>query len=577
MRYSKFFIPSLKEDPKEAAIKSHRLLLRAGYIRQISGGIYAYLPLGFKALKKLENLIREEMNSAGAIEISMPFVQPLELWRQSGRDEDYGRELLRFKDRQDRDFCLAPTYEEAITDLVKKNIRSYKELPLILYQVHLKFRDEIRPRYGLMRAKEFIMKDAYSFDINEEGLDKSYKIMKNAYERIFKRLGFEFRFIKADSGEIGGSFSEELMVFSEYGEDKVVVCSNCGYSASFDDAEWAKEYHESLGSCRQPRMTKLFTPDKKSVEDVSEYLKIDKACFAKTIIYESEKGFIAAMVRGDHEVNEHKLKKATGIKDLTLAKEEDVERITGSPCGFAGPFRLHGINLIIVDEEITAQEYWITGANEKDAHMANVKPDRDFTPDIVAKIRNIGDGDMCLRCASRLSVKNTIELGHIFKLGEKYSLTMDAKFLDESGASKNFVMGCYGIGVGRTLQALVEIFSDENGINLPVCISPFIVCVVSLNTGDEKIVSLADRIYNDLLKAGNDVLYDDRKLSAGVKLKDVDLIGIPLKIIIGNKTIKDGKYELAIKKTGKREFYDNLDDLYNKVTTLVKTEFLNMI
>ncbi|MCL5673182.1 MAG: proline--tRNA ligase [Deltaproteobacteria bacterium] len=565
MRYSQFFIPSLKEDPKEAVLQSHKLMLRAGYVRQFSGGIYAYLPLGYKSLKKLENIIREEMNNAGAIELSMPFVQPLELWKQSGRDKDYGKELLRFKDRQDRDFCLAPTYEEAITDLVGKNVHSYKELPLTLYQIHLKFRDEMRPRYGLMRAKEFIMKDAYSFDIDSEGLDESYRKMKKAYTNLFKRLGFDFIFIKADSGEIGGSYSEELMVISEYGEDKIAICNNCGYSASLESAVSAGNFPEPLKSCRQPKMTKLATPDKKTIEEVSGYLKIDAESFAKTIIYESEIGFIAAMVRGDREINEHKLKKIAEVKELNLAKEKDIENITCAPCGFAGPFGLQNIKLIIIDEEIQAQEYWITGANEKDFHMANVKPGRDFIADITADIRTVKDGDICLRCAGRLNVKNTIELGHIFKLEEKYSSVMDAGFLDEKGINKHFVMGCYGIGVGRTFQALIEIFSDENGINLPVSVSPFAVSVVSLNPNDENIKNIADKIYSDLLKSGIDVLYDDRKLSAGVKLKDNDLIGIPMKIIIGNKTIKENKFELSIRKTGEKEFYDNLEDLYARI------------
>ncbi|MHB1693291.1 MAG: proline--tRNA ligase [bacterium] len=565
MRYSQFFIPSLKEDPKEAVLQSHKLMLRAGYVRQLSGGIYAYLPLGYKSLKKLENIIREEMNNAGAIELSMPFVQPLELWKQSGRDKDYGKELLRFKDRQDRDFCLAPTYEEVITDLVGKNVHSYKELPLTLYQIHLKFRDEMRPRYGLMRAKEFIMKDAYSFDIDSEGLDESYRKMKKAYTNLFKRLGFDFIFIKADSGEIGGSYSEELMVISEYGEDKIAICNNCGYSASLESAVSAGNFPEPLKSCRQPKMTKLATPDKKTIEEVSGYLKIDAESFAKTIIYESELGFIAAMVRGDREINEHKLKKIAEVKELNLAKEKDVENITCAPCGFAGPFGLQNIKLIIIDEEIQAQEYWITGANEKDFHMANVKPGRDFIADITADIRTVKDGDICLRCAGHLNVKNTIELGHIFKLEEKYSSVMDAGFLDEKGINKHFVMGCYGIGVGRTFQALIEIFSDENGINLPVSVSPFVVSVVSLNPNDENIKNIADKIYGDLLKSGIDVLYDDRKLSAGVKLKDNDLIGIPMKIIIGNKTIKENKFELSIRKTGEKEFYDSLEDLYARI------------
>ena len=571
MRYSSFFIPSLKEDPKEAVLKSHKLLLRAGYVRQLSGGIYTYLPLGLKSLRKLEDIIRQEMNSAGAVELSMPFVQPLDLWKESGRDEDYGKELLRFKDRQDRDFCLAPTYEEVVTDLVKKNVKSYKELPLTLYQIHLKFRDEMRPRFGLMRAKEFIMKDAYSFDADEERLDESYKKMKRAYENIFKRLGFDFKFIKAEAGEIGGNYSEELMVFSEYGEDKIVICEDCGYAASIDEADSASDYRGPLESCRQPKMTKLFTPDKKSVEEVGEYLKVDKACFAKTLIYETESGFIAAMVRGDREINERKLKKAAGVKNLFLAKEQDVERITGAPCGFAGPFGLNGLNLIVIDEEINNSEYWITGANEKDAHMANVKPGRDFTPDIAANIRSVQAGDKCAGCSSGvLTVKNAIELGHIFKLGEKYSNILNAKFLDEKGEARFFVMGCYGIGVGRTLQTLIEVFSDDNGINLPVSVSPFSMAVVNLNANDEKITGVSEKIYGDLTAMGIDVIYDDRKLSAGIKLKDIDLIGIPFKIVVGNRTIKDNKYELNIKESGITETFGDLESLYKRVGELLK-------
>ncbi|MHB1546068.1 MAG: proline--tRNA ligase [bacterium] len=570
MRYSSFFIPSLKEDPKEAVLKSHKLLLRAGYVRQLSGGIYTYLPLGLKSLRKLEDIIRQEMNFAGAVELSMPFVQPLDLWKESGRDEDYGKELLRFKDRQDRDFCLAPTYEEVVTDLVKKNIKSYKELPLTLYQIHLKFRDEMRPRFGLMRAKEFIMKDAYSFDSDVAGLDESYKKMKQAYENIFKRLGFDFKFIKAEAGEIGGNYSEELMVFSEYGEDRIVICENCGYAASIDEADSVPDCHGPLESCRQPRMTKLFTPDKKSVEEVGGYLKIDKTCFAKTLIYETESGFVAALVRGDREINERKLKKAAGVKNLFLAKEGDVERITGAPCGFAGPFDLKDINLIVIDEEINNSEYWITGANEKDSHMANVKPGRDFIPDIVASIRSVQPGDKCVSCQGVLNVKNAIELGHIFKLGEKYSSILSAKFLDEKGEARFFVMGCYGIGVGRTLQTLIEVFSDDNGINLPVAVSPFSIAVVSLNANDEKISAVSEKIYSDLSAMGIDVIYDDRKLSAGIKLKDIDLIGIPFKIVVGNRTIKDNKYELNIKKDRTTETFDDLESLYKRADELLK-------
>ncbi len=572
MRYSEFFIPSLKEDPREAVLKSHKLLLRAGYIRQLAGGVYIYLPLGYKSLKKLEEIIRREMSAAGAIELSMPFVQPLDLWKESGRDEDYGRELLRFKDRQDRGFCLAPTYEEVITDLVKKNVKSYKELPMTLYQIHLKFRDEMRPRFGLMRAKEFIMKDAYSFDRDEAGLNVSYEKMKHAYENIFRRLGFDFKFIKAEAGEIGGSYSEELMVFSEYGEDKIVICENCGYAVSIDEADSISDRQDPIGSCRQPKMTKLFTPDKKSVEEVGEYLKLNKTYFAKTIIYETESGFIAGVVRGDREINERKLKKAAGVKNLFLAEKSKVESITGAPCGFAGPFGLKKGSVIVIDEEINNSEYWITGANEKDTHMANVKPGRDFIPDVVANIRSVQVGDKCIKCSGDLKIKNSIELGHIFKLGDKYSRILNAKFLDEKGKSKFFVMGCYGIGVGRTLQTLIEVFSDEFGINLPVALSPFTVAVVALNMGNEQIVALSESIYKNIMNMGIDVLYDDRKLSPGIKLKDIDLIGIPFKIVIGNRTIKEKKYEVIIRIDNTKEIYDNIESLCERVRELSKIE-----
>jgi prolyl-tRNA synthetase len=421
-----------------------------------------------------------------------------------------------------------------------------------------------------MRAKEFIMKDAYSFDSDVAGLDESYKKMKRAYENIFKRLGFDFKFIKAEAGEIGGNYSEELMVFSEYGEDRIVICENCGYAASIDEADSVPDCHGPLESCRQPRMTKLFTPDKKSVEEVGGYLKIDKTCFAKTLIYETESGFVAALVRGDREINERKLKKAAGVKNLFLAKEGDVERITGAPCGFAGPFDLKDINLIVIDEEINNSEYWITGANEKDSHMANVKPGRDFIPDIVASIRSVQPGDKCVSCQGVLNVKNAIELGHIFKLGEKYSSILSAKFLDEKGEARFFVMGCYGIGVGRTLQTLIEVFSDDNGINLPVAVSPFSIAVVSLNANDEKISAVSEKIYSDLSAMGIDVIYDDRKLSAGIKLKDIDLIGIPFKIVVGNRTIKDNKYELNIKKDRTTETFDDLESLYKRADELLK-------
>lgn len=571
MRYSQFFIPSLKEDPKEAVLKSHKLLLRAGYVRQLSGGIYTYLPLGLRALRKLEEIIRSEMNAAGAIELSMPFVQPLEIWKESGRDKDYGRELLRFKDRQDRDFCLAPTYEEVITDLVKKNVRSYKELPLTLYQIHLKFRDEMRPRFGLMRAKEFIMKDAYSFDADEAGLAESYGKMRTAYINIFNRLGFDFKFIKAEAGEIGGDYSEELMVFSEYGEDRIVLCEGCGYAGSIDEAPAVPASGATAqDSCRQPRMAKLETPGKKSVEEVSGYLKIDKTLFAKTIIYETESGFVAGVVRGDREINEHKLKKAAGVKNLFLAKESDVERITGAPCGFAGPFGLEGRARIVADPEIGNSGYWVTGANLKDAHMANVMPGRDFVADITADIRSVQEGDACPRCSGgTLAIKSAIELGHIFKLGEKYSSVLNAKFLDEKGDSKFFVMGCYGIGVGRTLQTLIEAFSDESGINLPVSVSPFEIAVVSLNPADSEISAISEKIYSALKAKGIDALYDDRKLSAGVKLKDIDLIGIPFKVVIGNRTVKERKYELSIRKGGTVELFGDTESLYERIAGLV--------
>jgi prolyl-tRNA synthetase len=549
MRYSRYFLPTLKETPSEAEVPSHQLMFRAGMIRKLAAGIYSYLPYGLRAIRKVEAIIREEMNRAGAIELLLPFVQPAELWQESHRWEAYGKELLRLKDRHDRDCCLGPTHEEVITDLARREIRSYRQLPVNLYQIQTKFRDEIRPRFGIMRAREFIMKDAYSFDADQQGVDESYQKMVDAYHRIFTRCGLKFRAVEAETGLIGGSFSHEFMVLAETGEETIVSCTACSYAANIEKAEFRRADNGSgkSGNPEKP-IEKVMTPEKRTVEEVTQFLQVRAADLVKTLIFESEKGCVAALVRGDHEISERKIKDAFGVEDIRLAGERQVEEITRAPKGFAGP--LHLTIPIIADLDIEGMADFVTGANEKDAHLLHVRVGRDFQVTRFADLRTFSPGDRCPRCGGETRTDKGIEVGHTFKLGTKYSKAMGATFLDGEGKEREFVMGCYGIGVGRTVASAIEQSYDENGIIFPMPIAPFHVLVLPVNMKIDLLKSAAEEIYQGLLAEGVDVLLDDREETPGVKFKDSDLLGVPLRVTLGEKNLKKGLVEIKTRKSG---------------------------
>jgi len=547
MRYSQMMIPTLKEDPSEAEVLSHKLMLRAGMIRKLAAGIYSYLPLAQKVLRKTEQIIREEMNQAGAQEVTLPFVQPAEIWQRSGRWNIYGKELLRLKDRNDRDFCLGPTHEEVITELVKNEVTSYRQLPLNLYQIHIKFRDEIRPRFGIMRAREFVMKDAYSFDADEKGAEESYQRMYQAYHNIFKRCGLVFRAVEADTGPIGGSFSHEFMVLAETGEDSIFSCNECDYAASRDKAEIGKSEDESTNPLSFGELKRVETPNKRTVEEVTQFLNIKPEQLIKTLIFQEGEHTIAALIRGDHEINELKLQNLLKTKDIRLAGDETIEKVTRAPKGFAGPV---GLKIrIIADNSLKAMKDFVTGGNEKDVHLVNANLNRDFKVDSFCDLRFAVGGDSCPRCNhGQLVMSRGIEVGHIFKLGTKYSKALGANFLDAQGKSKHMIMGCYGIGVGRTVAAAIEQNNDENGIIFPMSIAPFQVIIVSVKPKNPEIKEASEKIYDDLIDAGIDVILDDRDERPGIKFKDADLIGIPLRITVGAK-IKDGLVDIKLRKS----------------------------
>jgi prolyl-tRNA synthetase len=549
LRYSNFFLPTLKEDPADAEVVSHKLMVRAGMIRKLAAGIYNYLPLGLRSIRKVENIVREEMNRAGAIELLMPMVLPAELWEESGRWDKYGKELLRFKDRAEREFCLGPTHEEIITDIVRREIRSYKQLPINLYQIQTKFRDEIRPRFGVMRAREFIMKDAYSFDADDEGADKSYSAMYNAYCRIFERCGLEFRAVLADTGNIGGSFSHEFMVLAPTGEDVIMSCNKCDYAANLELAEIGERGKEEIVSEIENPIREVHTPNLRTVEQVASFLNVKPSKLVKTMIVETDRELVVALVRGDHELSLTKLKKAIGADFVQLASERKIEEVTGGPLGFSGPV---GIRVkIIADRSIKNIKNAVTGANKRDYHLINVNLGRDFQVSQFADIRVASDEDSCPRCSDGvLRSSRGIEVGHVFKLGTKYSEAMNATFVDADGKERFFIMGCYGIGIGRTVAAAIEQNYDENGIVFPLSLAPFQIVVLPLNMKDERIKSVGEDIYRKLINLGTDVIIDDREESAGIKFKDADLIGIPIHITVGPRTLKEDAVEIKLRKVG---------------------------
>jgi prolyl-tRNA synthetase len=550
MRYSQYLLPTLKEIPSEADVPSHQLMLRAGMIRKLASGIYSYLPLGLRAIQKVESIIREEMNRAGAIEVLLPFVQPAEIWQESHRWEEYGKELLRVRDRHNRDYCLGPTHEEVITDIARREIRSYRQMPINLYQIQTKFRDEIRPRFGVMRAREFIMKDAYSFDVDEKGADESYQKMVDAYTRIFTRCGLKFKMVEAESGVIGGTFSHEFMVLAETGEETIVSCTHCSYAANIEKAEFKRP--EASGRILDKELLKplqkVLTPDKRTVEEVTQFLQVSPKDLIKTLIFDTDKACIAALVRGDHEISEKKLKAVLGTENLQLAGEEMVEELTHAPKGFAGPI---GLSIpMIADMDIQKMVNFVTGANEKDAHLIHVNLMRDFEVDQFVDIRKFSPGDRCPLCGKETRIDKGIEVGHTFKLGTKYSKAMGATYLDNQGKEKEIVMGCYGIGLGRTVAAAIEQSYDQNGIIFPMPITPFQILLLPVNLKIDRLRETAEQLYQNLLEEGVEVLYDDREETPGVKFKDADLIGMPLRVTLGEKNLKKGLVEVKKRRTG---------------------------
>lgn len=564
MRMSKLLIPTLKEDPADAEVVSHKLMLRAGMIRKLTAGIYSYLPLGCRSLRKVEQIVREEMDVAGAQEVFLPMVQPSELWKESGRWDLYGAELLRFKDRHDRECCLGPTHEEVITDLVRRDVRSYRDLPLNLYQIQTKFRDEIRPRFGLMRGREFMMKDGYSFDATEEGAEEAYRTMWDAYSKVFARCGLKFRAVEADSGPIGGSFSHEFMVLAQTGEDTIVSCDSCSYAANMEKAE-TRPCEPAEGQV-EAAPKKVSTPGMSTVEQVSQFLRVSPEQLIKTMILSSEKGPVAVLIRGDHDLNPVKVKNFLKVADIELADQRVIEEVTGGPLGFSGPVGLDRVT-ILADHAIRGISSAVVGGNEKDVHLVDVNPAAAFRVDHYGDFRSAVEGDPCPRCEGRLILTKGIEVGHVFKLGVKYSEAMNAKFLDAEGQERPMIMGCYGIGVSRTIAAAIEQNHDEDGIIFPPPLAPFTAIVTPVGAKSSEIDLAAEQVYRDLWAAGMDTLLDDRDERPGVKFKDADLIGIPFRITIGKKALAQGKVELRNRKKKEIELVE-----ISKIADVVKEE-----
>jgi prolyl-tRNA synthetase len=552
MRFSRMLLPTLKESPSDAEVISQKLMMRSGMISKVAAGVYNLLPLGVRVLKRVEAIVRAEMDSSGAQELLMPFVIPAELWKESGRWDEYGAELLRLNDRHGREFCLGPTHEEVITDIARRSIRSYRDLPKNLYQMQIKFRDEIRPRFGLMRCREFVMKDAYSFHADDESAELEYRNMYDTYRRIFERCGLSFRAVEAESGAIGGSFSHEFMVMADTGEDAIASCDKCDYAANLERAEIGREkvqaVNEADAKFKEKGVEEVRTPGKKSVEEVSEFLKVKPSELIKTLIYETGSGVVAALVRGDAELNELKLKRVLGADFVRLADDGAVEAATGAPSGFAGPV---GLKIkIYADHGVEGITSGVTGANKADMHIRNVSASRDFSA-VYADLRSARDGDVCPTCQQGvLKIMRGIEVGHIFKLGSKYSESMGATFLDDKGKQRPMIMGCYGIGIGRTAAAAIEQNHDEAGIIWPAPLAPFDCEVLAVNVKKPEVVKEAERIYGELKQNGLEVLFDDRDERAGVKFKDADLIGIPLRVVVGERNLAEGMVEVKERRSG---------------------------
>lgn len=559
MKMSNMLVGTLREVPAEAEIESHKLMLRAGLMRKMAAGIYNYMPLGLKVIENVKNIVREEMNNAGAQEFLASALIPAELWQESGRWDAYGAEMFRLKDRHNRDFCLGPTHEEVFTDIVRNEIKSYKQLPLNLYQIQTKYRDERRPRFGVMRSREFIMKDGYSFDKDQEGLDLAYEKMRKAYVNIFNRCGLDAKAVAADSGAIGGSGSAEFMVKSEVGEDDVVFCTACDYAANIEKAPSTPEHGEKE---ELMEVEKVETPAVKSIEDLAKFFECSPKKIAKTLIFQADDKVVAVVLRGDREANEVKIANAIGeVIELEMASEDAVKEATGAAVGFAGPMGIK-VDMLLVDQEVANMYNFIIGANETDMHLKNVNFGRDFEG-IVGDFRNVTIGEKCPECGKEITISRGTEVGHIFKLGTKYSESMGATFIDEDGKAKPFIMGCYGIGVTRTVASIIEQHNDENGIIWPLEVAPYHVSVIAANVKNEEQATKAEEIYNELRKMGVEALLDDRKERAGVKFKDSELMGIPMRITVG-KMIGEGQVEFKLRNGGEVETL-SIEEVYNRV------------
>ena len=559
MRMSKMLISTLKEVPSDAEITSHQLMMRAGMIKKMASGVYNQLPMGLRVFNKIQNIIREEMNAKGAQEILCAGLIPSELWKESGRWDVMGPEMFRLNDRNDRSYCMGPTHEEVFTDIIRQEINSYKQLPLNLYQIQAKYRDERRPRFGVMRTKTFTMKDAYTFDIDQEGLDKSYQDMFEAYTNIFRRCELENSPVQADSGAMGGSASAEFMVKSEVGEDEIVFCSGCDYAANIEKA--ISVNHEACDEDIK-ELKEINTPGVTTIDELSKFFNIEEGKFGKTLIYYADGKSVAVVVRGDREVNETKVTNAIGgAIEFELASESTIKEVTNAEVGFAGPIGIK-TDYLLIDKEVADQKNIIIGANKTDYHIENANYGRDFEG-IVGDFRNVEEGDKCTKCGSALEVARGVEVGHIFKLGTKYSESMGATYLDKNGKSQPIVMGCYGIGVERTAAAVIEQHHDENGIIWPLSIAPYHVVVVPVNMKKEEQVDAAEKIYNELKDMGVEVLLDDRDERVGFKFKDSELIGIPMRITVG-KDITDGKVEFKLRAESDKEVI-NLDEIKSKI------------
>ena len=558
MKMSNMLVSTLREVPAEAEIDSHKLMLRAGMIRKMAAGIYNYMPIGLKVLKNIEEIVREEMNTAGAQEFLASAVLPAELWQESGRWDVYGDEMFRLKDRNNRDFCLGPTHEEVFTDIARNEIKSYKQLPVNLYQIQTKYRDERRPRFGIMRSREFIMKDAYSFDKDQAGLDVSYDKMHDAYVKIFNRCGIDAKCVEADSGAIGGANSAEFMVKSEVGEDDVVFCSACDYAANIEKAEATPEKAEVEELLE---MEKVATPDSRGIYEVSEFLKVSPKKTVKLLMFNVDGKIVGVVVRGDREVNEVKVANAAQASgDIIMASNEEYTKATNCEPGFGGPVGIK-VDLLLVDEEVANMYNMILGANETGYHLKNVNYGRDFEG-VVGDFRKIESGEKCPKCGSEVTIARGTEVGHIFKLGTKYSAAMNATFIDENGKNVPFVMGCYGIGVTRTMASIIEQHHDENGIIWPLSVAPYHVSVIPVNIKDEAQMKIANKLYDELRKIGVDAILDDRNERPGVKFKDSELSGIPMRVTVGKK-ITDGEVEFKLR-DGEMEVI-KIEDVLEKV------------